>query len=137
MAFTDTFEEAILNMVFRNIPFTPPESVYIGLFTSPASDASPGTEVVGGGYVRQQVTFSAPVQEDDKAVIRNSSIVEFPVATEDWGVISHIGLFDAETGGTMIAHEALRDGAGNPVTTEILTNDQLVIDVGNLTISLS
>lgn len=56
---TDYLESKLLDHVVRNVVYTPPTSVYVALFTTPTTDAGGGTEVVGGAYARQFVTFSA------------------------------------------------------------------------------
>ena len=52
-AATDFLEDKILNHVFRNVAYTAPATVYVGLFTTATTDAGGGTEVTGGGYARQ------------------------------------------------------------------------------------
>lgn len=123
-------EEAILNAVFRGQPFTPPAAVYVALYLNDPTDLDVGTEVSGGNYLRQQVTFSAPQQVDGKATIVNAADVEFPVATADWGLITHVGIRDAETGGNLLYYGPLE----NP--REILQNDRLKWLAGDLVLTL-
>ena len=37
----------------------------------------------------------------------NSAAIEFPTATASYGTVTHIGVFDASTGGNLIAYAAL------------------------------
>lgn len=101
---TDYLEDAILNHVLRNTAYTSPTTIYVGLFTAmPADDGTGGTEVSGGSYARQSVTFAAPVTGQ----VANSALVQFPTATGAWGTILGMGLFDALTGGNLLYYGTL------------------------------
>lgn len=125
MGFSYAKAAAILNQEFRT------GTVYLALYTSNPTGADTGTEVSGGGYARQPITFSAPALEGGKQTIKNSAKVEFPVAEGDWGTITHIGIRTAATGGDLIAYAALT----NPRT--ILAGDRFVIDLNNGVVKLS
>jgi len=125
MAFSNAKAAALLNEVFRTDP------VYLALYTSNPTANDTGTEVSGGGYERQQITFSAPSVEDGKQTIKNDAKVEFPVAEGDWGTITHVGIRDADTGGNLIAFAAL----ASPRT--IQTGDRFVIDLNSGVVKLS
>lgn len=105
---------------------TRPTSWYIGLHTADVTDAGTGTEVSGGSYARESVAFSVT---DDTA--SNSATVTFTTATANWGTITHIGVWDASTGGNLLFHGA--------VTTSktIETGDTFQISSGNLDITLA
>jgi hypothetical protein len=98
---------ALLNQVFRNTVYTRPATVYIALYTSNPTAADTGTEVTGGAYVRQAVTFGAPAIISSKETIKNSADLPFPVATVDWGTVSHIGIRDAASGGNLLYYGPL------------------------------
>ena len=126
--FSDYLETALLNATLRGISYTAPSTVYVALYTTDPTDADVGSEVVGGGYARQPITFSAPV--DGNA---NSNVdVVFAVATATWGTITHIGLRDAATGGNLLYHIEL--SSANQKT--INADDQLKIGAGDLTVIL-
>jgi len=93
---------ALLNQVFRNQNFTRPSTVYVALYTSNPTAADTGTEVSGGSYARQAVTFSAPSIEGGKQTIKNTAEIVFPIATADWGTVTHVGIRDAATGGNLL-----------------------------------
>jgi hypothetical protein len=126
-AISDYLENALINAVLRNVPYTSPSAVYLALFTSDPTDANAGTEVTGGAYQRQQITFGTP----NNGMVSNSNEILFPVATANWGTITHIGIFDAATGGNLLFYGA--------VTTSktISTNDQLKINAGDISITLA
>jgi hypothetical protein len=93
---------ALLNQVFRNTAYTRPSKVYVALYTSDPTAADTGTEVSGGDYARQEVSFTVPTIINGKQTIRNSADIVFPIATGDWGTVSHVGIRDAATGGNLL-----------------------------------
>jgi len=104
LSLSNTFETRVLTWLFTGDAVTRPSAFYIALFTSnPAEDAS-GTEVSTSGtaYARQSATFTVSGNE-----ATNSAAIEFPTATASYGTVSHIGVFDASTGGNLIAYAAL------------------------------
>jgi hypothetical protein len=127
MSMSDYLENKILNAVLRNTAYTSPSQVYIALFTSDPTDAGTGTEVNGGGYARQPITFNAP----SNGQVTNSMDILFPVATASWGTVTHIGIYDASTGGNLLFHGALT------TSKTISTDDQLKIAAGDITITLA
>lgn len=88
----------IANLVLRNTAFTPPVQTYLALFTAAPTPAGGGTEVSGGSYSRQPVTWTAPVNGQ----CANSIDVIFAIATASWGTVTHFALFDAASGGNML-----------------------------------
>ncbi len=106
MAMSDFLEDTILEMVLNSVAYSEPASVYIALFTAAPSDSGGGTEVTGGSYARVQVTAGFTVSG---VATRggNTSAITFPTATANWGVVTHVGLFDASSGGNLLFHGAL------------------------------
>lgn len=103
-AMSDYLESALGNHVLRNIAYTSPVTIYAALYTTDPTDADTGTEVAGGAYVRQAITFGAPATP---GVFWNNAIVTFPQATANWGVIGWLGIRDAVSGGNLLLHGAL------------------------------
>ena len=102
-------------------------SYYLGLYTVvPSDDGTGGTEVSGGGYARQAVTFGTP----SSGSMSNSAAIEFPTATADWGTANGWGLFDAVSGGNLVWY-------GNITTPrQLLTGDIYRVQIGNFTLSI-
>jgi hypothetical protein len=127
--FTQAWEQNILNRVFRNQAVTFPSTVYVALYTTAPTDTSEGTEVSGGSYARQAVTFGAP--SGNPSVISNTANIDFPVATANWGTVVAFAIHSADSGtGNMICW-------GNLSTSKtIQTDDQARILAGNLQIQL-
>lgn len=124
--FSDYVGGKILDHVFRGVPYTPPDAVYLALFLVVPSDAGGGTEVSGGGYARQEVTFGADVG----IKVSNSAAIFFPKATADWGNVAGYAFFDAVSGGNQLGQGSF----STPRT--VLTGDTLSIAVGEASVSL-
>lgn len=122
------WKTACLNAALRGITFTSPTTVYIALYISDPTGADTGHEVNGAGYARQAVTFSAPTIQDRRAVTVSTADVAFPVATADWGLVTHVGIRDAPTGGNLIYHGAVT----TPRTVQ--TNDTIRFLAGQIKI---
>jgi hypothetical protein len=120
-------ENALINAVLRNTSYTSPTTTYLALYTSDPTDADTGTEISGGSYARQAITFGAP----SNGTSTNSAAVEFPQATADWGVISHVAIRDAVTSGNLLFHTAL------DASKTINNGDVFKITTGNLSVQLS
>ena len=101
--FSDYLEDKIIDHILRAQAFTPPATIYAGLFTAAPSDAGGGTEVSGGSYARQSVALSAA----SGGASSNSADITFPQATADWGTIGWLALFDAVSAGNMLMWSAL------------------------------
>lgn len=126
MSFSNTFETTVLTWVLTNGSATRPTAWYVALFTDDPTDADTGTEITGGSYARTSVTFT--VSGDTAS---NSAAVEFPAATADWGTITHIGVYDADTSGNLIFHSAL-------TAAKAITNgDVFRIPIGDLDFTLN
>ena len=124
--FSNYLENKLLDHVLRNVSYTSPTTVYMGLYTSNPGEGNTGTEVSGGSYARQVVSVTTA----SGGIVTSSADVTFPQATANWGTISHIGLLDALTSGNLLMY--------TPLTTSkvIETDDILKFNSGSLTVSL-
>ena len=120
-------ENALINATLRNTSYTSPTTVYIGLYTSDPTDADTGTEVSGGSYARQSVTFGAP----SNGVSTNSAAIEFPQCTASWGTVTHVGIRDALTAGNLLYHTPL------DASKTIDSGDIFKIAIGSLSVTLA
>lgn len=99
-----------LNLVAGNVMKTKtspalPGKLFLGLSnTAPALDGSGVTEPVSGGYRRVELTnLSTP----ENGVVTNSKPIYFDESTESWGLVTHYGVFDAESGGNLLIYGKL------------------------------
>jgi len=102
MQISNWLSAQLLNAALRNTAFTPPATVYLALYTSDPTAADTGQEVSGGGYARQVITFNAPALENGRQTVKSAADVQFPVATANWGLVTHVGLRTAATGGNLL-----------------------------------
>lgn len=120
-------ENALINATLRNTGYTSPTTVYLGLFTSDPTDANTGTEVSGGSYARQSITFGAP----SNGVTTNTAAIEFPQATGSWGTVGWVGIMDSLTTGNLLYHTAL------DTSKTIASGDIFRIAIGSLSVTLA
>ena len=120
-------ENALINGTLRATSYTAPTTTYLALYTNDPTDADTGTEITGGSYVRQAITFSSP----SNGATSNSSAIEFPQATADWGTITHVGIRDAVTTGNLLYHTPL------DASKTISNGDIFKITSSNLSVTLA
>lgn len=112
--------------------FTSPTTLAVALFsaqtgTESTTDEPTFTEVTGNGYARTAVTFNAA----SLGSADNSADVTFPTASGgNFGTITHIGVYDATTGGNLLFYGALS------VSKTVQDGDTFEIKAGNLTVTL-
>jgi len=124
MSFSNYLETKVLGHVFGGTAYTAP-SKYVALFTSAPGEAGGGGEVSGGSYARKPVTFTVSGN-----TASNDVVVEFPTASADWGTVTHMAIFDAVSGGNMLAYAALT------ASRTILAGDIARFPIGDITITL-
>lgn len=117
---TDTFENQLIDFIFRAQTLTLPASLHVGLFTAAPSDTGGGTEVTGGAYARVAVTrslanfagtqaaASTTASTGSGGVTSNNAAVTFSAPTANWGNVTHFGIFDAASGGNLLIWGALQ-----------------------------
>ena len=125
MSFSNTFETTVLTWVFTTGSATRPTAWHIALYTAAPSDTGGGTEVSGGGYGRQAVTFTISGN-----TASNNAAIEWDTATSGYGTVTHVGVFDAASGGNLIAYAALT------TSKTIDTGDVFRLPSGDLDITL-
>jgi hypothetical protein len=95
MAISTYLGNKLLDLVLRNTAYTPPTTVYMSLHT-----ADPGltgaSEVTGGSYQRQSVTFAAA---SNRSAASNADVTftGMPACT-----LTYIGLWDAQSTGNFL-----------------------------------
>ena len=128
---SDYAEAKVLDHLVGKTSYTMP-TIWVGLSTSDPGDAETGggvSEPVGNSYARVATDGDDWDAAADGA-IANAEIITFLEASGDWGTITHFALFDAESGGNMIAH-------GNVDTSKgIDDGDTAKFSVGALDITL-
>lgn len=100
-------ENVIIDHLFRNQAYTPPATLYFGLFTAPPTDAGGGTEVTGGSYARVAKTASTCFNAGSLGTATSAVDIDFGTASASWGTVTHFAIFDAVTAGNMLGWGAL------------------------------
>jgi hypothetical protein len=128
--FSNYAENAVANHLFRNTPLTSPTLVYLRLFTAASdAEAGTGTECSSTGYSAQAITFGAP----SNGVITNSSAVTFGPLTGSTSPITHVGIFDAPTGGNALS--ILKAPTGGTIT--FASGDSIQFPIGNVSFTVA
>jgi hypothetical protein len=126
-ALSDYAENKLLDHLLGKTSFTMPASVRVALFTAAPSDAGGGTEVSGGSYARQAIV----VNSSSGGATNPNADVTFPVASASWGTVTHVGIFDAASGGNLLMWGALS------ASKTIASGDQLVFPAADLDFALA
>lgn len=98
---TNYLENKILDHVLNINPYTAPSTLYLALYTVAPTDSTSGTEVVGGSYVRQVVTFGAA----NAGVCSNNSNIDYP-GMPSCTVVA-VGILDAFSAGNLMMYGPL------------------------------
>ena len=128
--FADYWKKKILDHIFGKNNYTAP-TIYVALSTTdPLDDASGLAEPAGNAYARVE-TSASDWNAASSSSLDNASDIIFPKATGSWGTVTHFALFDATTGGNMLAHGALSQpkAVGGSYTA--------MFDAGDLSVSLN
>jgi hypothetical protein len=127
MSFSNYLETELLDHVFTNNAYTSPSAVYVSLHTANPDEDASGAEVStsGTGYARQAGAFSVSGN-----TATTTAAVEYPTATASYGTVTHVGIWDASTGGNMLAYAALTTSKA------ISSGDVFRIPTGDLDITL-
>ena len=127
MDFSEYLADKLIDATVRNIPYETPEKVWLALYTTDPTKVDIGAEVREPSYNRQELSMSAPVD----GVSGNEAQVDFATATSNWGRITYVGIRDEAYDGNLLYFTELENAK------DVLTGDQLRIDVDKLTLKLT
>tara|TARA_B110000858_G_scaffold102781_1_gene117884 strand:+ start:794 stop:1177 length:384 start_codon:yes stop_codon:yes gene_type:complete len=127
MDFSNFLADSLINATTRAIDYSTPAKVWVALYTTDPTKEDVGTEVDQASYNRLEVTITEPVD----GVSTNANEMKWSTATTAWGVISYVGIRDAETDGNLLYFTNLEEAK------DIQVGDQFQIVVDNLTLTLS
>jgi len=126
-ALSDYAENLVLDWLLTGGSVSRPSAWYVALHTGDPGEAGSANELSGNGYARQAVTFAAAV---DGATENEGQLTFGPNTDSNWGTVSHVSVWDDETGGNCLFKGALSSSVS------INVGDSLVIGAGNLQITL-
>jgi hypothetical protein len=128
-ALSDYAEKLLLDWSMTTGSATRPTAWYVALYTSAPTDAGGGTEVSGGGYARQSVTFAAATS--GAGTTSNTGDVSWTASGAAFGTVVAIGIFDASTSGNLLWH-------GNMTASKTIADgDTLEFSAGNIDLTLA
>lgn len=107
-----------LNLIKNDTP-------YMALYTTNPTAADTGTEVTGGGYSRQAITFGSITGGS----MSNTVAVTF--ASLPNATVTHFGIRDASTSGDLKTYGALNASGA------VIAGDQITFPIGSIVVNLS
>jgi len=128
-ALSDYAEKLVLDWLMTTGSATRPTAWFVALYTAAPSDSGGGTEVSGSGYSRKSVTFNAA--STPGGTTSNSNIVSWTAAGGNYGTVTHVGIFDASTGGNLLWQ------GGLSTSKTVNDGDTIQFSAGNLTLTLA
>ncbi len=93
----DAYENKQLDGTTGISQYTSPATTYVALFTADPTDTGSVTnELTSGGYARTSLSgkFSAATGTDGS--VANTTLIQFPAATEDWTTVTHAGIMESD-----------------------------------------
>lgn len=137
--FSDYLEQALVNHIFRDTAYSQPTSIFIALFTSNPGEDGSGTEVDSDStwtdYERQDAAvgdvkvsgWAAPAN----GVTQNAKVITFPPNNGEATItVTHIGIYDAISGGNLLFYAPLVSSKS------LLQGDVLSFGVGSITVTI-
>jgi len=128
-ALSDHAEALLLDWLMTTGTATRPTAWYVALYTAAPSDSGGGTEVSGSGYARQSVTFDAA--SSPGGTTSNTGAVSFTASGGSFGTVTHIGIFDAVSGGNLLWHGAMT------ASKTVADGDTLEFSIGNIDLTIA
>lgn len=114
-AISNYLQNKLIDQMFRGQSFSFPTTLYFALYTAAPTAAGGGTQVSGGSYARVALACStanfaatdadgstASTSGGTSGATSNNVSIAFPTPTADWGIVTHIGIFDASTSGNLL-----------------------------------
>lgn len=97
--FTNYGENLVINTILRGS-----QQLYVGLLLGdPTESGSSTNEIKAPSYSRKPIRFIEP----NLGETYNLDDITFNTAVENWGWVTHIGIYDSPTNGNMIMFAAL------------------------------
>lgn len=127
MAMTNYLANQLANATLRNTTYTSPATVYASLYTTAPTANTAGTELVGNGYSRVNVTFSAPAAG---SAASNVAATFGPSTGNAWLGVQAVGIADATSTGNLMYFQTI-------ATRNVQVGDTLTFASGNIIITLT
>lgn len=137
--FSDYTEGNIIETTLRGAAFPVPAKGYIALFTADPTDANvTGNEVqlaAWAAYVRVDAALAGAIatgwSANANGVSSNAKVLTFPANNGSSITITHMGIYDALTGGNLLYHAPLA------ASKTLLTGDVLSFGIGSIVVTVA
>lgn len=138
--FSNYTEANIISTTLRGAAFPVPAAVYIALFTADPTDANVTANEVSTAawpaYVRKDAADGAAISTGWTApsdgVSTNAKAITFPANNGAGNVtVTHIGIYDAASGGNLLYHSNL------VASKTLLPGDVISFGIGSLTVTVA
>jgi len=107
LKFSDYWENKLLDHIFGKASLTAPSNIFVALSSTNPLDSGAGiTEPSGMSYARVSTSSGDWTLVLSRSFFNNTAIT-FPTASGEWGTMNWCALFDAASGGNMLAFGAL------------------------------
>lgn len=126
MAFTAYIDNQLINHLLGSGTYTKPSNLYLALYIGDPLTTGSEISTSGSAYVRQSSTFSV-----SGGIATNSAVIEYPVATTNWGTIDYCAVYDALTSGNMLVTAPLT------IAKNIVAGDILRFPVSSISVTLT
>lgn len=128
-ALSDYAEKLLLDWMMTTGSATRPTTWFVALYTAAPGDGGGGTEVSGGGYTRQSVSFNAAATPG--GTTSNTADVSFTATGGNYGTVTHLGIFDAVSTGNLLWHGALT------ASKTVEDGDTITFTAGNIDLTMA
>lgn len=136
---SDYLETRILDFFLKNnsLGTSAPNPIYVALYTADPTDSAGLTnhqdEVSNSGTAYQRTAVTFGTIDTQAGSVQNNAAVTFPVATANYGTVTHIAIVDSNTykGGNILFHGALDDDK------LVETNDTFQLNTAALTVTVA
>ena len=135
---SDYLEAKVLDHTLRGASMPLPSGIYAALFTADPTDAATGPEcttVAWPAYQRRDAAVGGAIGTGWSApaggIVTNAKLIAFPANNGTNPVtVTHVALFDAQTGGNMLYSTPLASAK------VLQTGDVLSFDIGALSVQM-
>ena len=126
MPMTTSFAQQVANAAVGNVSFTPAANTYAALYSTVLTAAASGTEIVGNGYSRVEVTYSSIAN----GVATSAGNVVFSCTGNDWPQVKSLAILDASTSGNMLFYQPI-------VPRNVKVGDSVNFETGKIQITIT
>jgi len=126
MPMTQYLENKVLDGTLKATTYTAPANVYMGLYSTTSTATTPGTELSGNNYSRQEVLFNTAAA----GISTGNANVTFSATGNNWPAAVSAAILDASTSGNMLYYTSITPKV-------VAAGDTLVFDGANIVITIS